>query len=200
MLGSTSPPISTYVLAYGMPGDLDVIEAMYGSVAVQMVTAAGTWVALGTWREESYVSVRRVQGRSRRMVKPHTAFTARVAFYRGYVARIAERLEQARASVINASPDHRSSGGSAPGVDGTGPSVNSADAAGRALVLKQKADEIRDYHRATSKARGTWSGYSGSMRGDRGSATGAGRQAASLARLGSQRGLPGKKPVQGSAS
>ncbi|MBU6245127.1 MAG: DUF2786 domain-containing protein [Actinomycetales bacterium] len=189
---------STYVLAYGMPGDLDVIEAMYGSVAVQMVTAATTWVAVGTWRQESYVSVQRVQGRARRTVKPHTAFTARVAFYRGYVERIAERLEQARASVITASPGDLQAAGSEGGTPGS--AAAGLDPAGRTLVLKQKADEIREYHRATSKARGSWSGYSGAMRSDRGSATGAGRQAASLARLGSQRGLPGKKPVRGSST
>ena len=51
---------------------------MYPSVAVQMMTAAQQWLQVGSWREESYVSVRRQGGRRVRAVKPHTAFTARV--------------------------------------------------------------------------------------------------------------------------
>lgn len=175
---------STYVLAYGMPGDLDVIEAMYPSVAVQMMTAAQQWLQVGTWRSETYVSVQRAHGRSIRAVKPHTAFTARIAFYRGYVQHIAERLMQARESALAASTTAGSSG--------------SATSMDRALVLRHKAEEVRDYHRTTSKARGSWSGYSGSMRSDRGSATRAGRHAASLARLGRQQSLPGKRAVEGS--
>lgn len=174
---------STFVIAYGMPGDLDVIEAMYASVAVQMLSAAQHWVALGTWRGETYVSIRRTAGRSQRSVKAHTAFTARIAFYRGYVDRIGERLQQARAEALAAT---------APADPTTGQD--------RALVLKAKADEIRDYHRQTSQARGSWSGYSGAMRGDRGTASRAGRQAASLARLGRQLGLTGKRPVEGSGA
>lgn len=178
---------STYVLAYGMPGDLDVIEAMYPSVAVQMMTAAQQWLQVSNWRLETYVSVKRANGRTVKSVKQHTAFTAKVAFYRGYVERISERLQQARQSVLDEP---------APTTGQGSPGGASAD---RALVLRQKAEEVRDYHRSTSKARGSWSGYSGSMRSDRGTATRAGRQAASLARLGRQQGLPGKRPVEGSA-
>ena len=175
---------STYVLAYGMPGDLDVVEAMYASVAVQMITSAQQWIQVGTWREETYVAVTRSSGRNLRSVKRHTAFTARVAFYRGYVERMSERLLQARQAVL-AEPS--------PAVSqaGVGPSD-------RALVLRRKAEEVRDYHQATSKARGSWTGYAGSMRSDRGTATRAGRQAATLARLGRQQGLPGKAAVGGS--
>jgi len=172
---------STYVLAYGMPGDLDVIEAMYPSVAVQMTAAAQQWLQVGTWRSESYVSVRRANGRSVRAVKPHTALTARIAFYRGYVEHIVERLLAARESAL-ADTTRTSAPGSPAGVD-------------RALVLRHKAEEVRDYHRSTSKARGSWSGYSGAMRADRGSATRAGRHAASLARLGRQQSLPGKRAL-----
>lgn len=173
---------STFVMSYGMPGDLDVIAAMYSSVAVQMMTAAQGWISLGAWRQESYISVRRISGRSRQSVKPHTAYTARVAFYRGYVDRIRERLEEARSQALASDATSH-------------PPRQGQD---RSLVLKAKADEIREFHQATSQARGSWGGYSGSMRGDRGSATKAGRQAASLARLAATRGLPGKSAVEGS--
>jgi len=189
---------STYVLAYGMPGDLDVIEAMYSSVAVQMMTASAQWLQVGTWRSETYVAVRRVNGRSVRSVKPHTALTARIAFYRGYVERIAERLQQARDSAL-AQGEAAARAAAKEASSSSSPASGSA-APDRALVLRRKTEEVRDYHRSTSKARGTWSGYSGSMRSDRGTATKAGRHAASLARLGRQQSLPGKRPVEGSGN
>ncbi len=172
---------STFVIAYGMPSDLDVVDALYASLAVQMTTSAQQWLTLGTWRGETYVAVRRIDGRRRREVKPHTTQTARVAFYRAYVERIGERLDEAKAAATREAVVARSDDG---GVD-------------RALVLKHKEREIRDFHRARSQARGAWGGYSGGVRGDGGSSGSAGRRAASLARLAAQRALPGKTAVEG---
>lgn len=175
---------STFVLAYGMPSDLDVIEAVFSSLAVQMIAASQQWLAVGLWRDETYLSVQKSGGRTRRHVKPHTAQTARAAFYRAYIVRIGERLAEARSQTVAAAVQVKSAAG---GVD-------------RVLVLREKAAEIRDYHRSASSARGAWSGYSGAMRGDGGSSGSAGRRAASLARLSSQRALTGSKAVEGSPS
>lgn len=172
---------STFVIAYAMPSDLDVIEALFASVAVQMTTASQQWLAVGSWRGETYVAVQRVDGRRRRLTKPHTAQTARVAFYRAYVERIRERLDEARTEATKQAVRSRASD----------------DGMDRALVLKHKAAEIRDFHRSTSQARGSWGGYSGGVRGEGGSSGKAGRRAASLARLSSQRALPGKAAVEG---
>lgn len=173
---------STYVIGYGMPSDLDTVEALFGSLAVQLGTAAQQWLALGIWRSETYVSVTRQQGRSRRQTKAHTAQTARVAFTRAFVERIAERLQDVRLETIAQ-------------VVGT-----SDDSAGTALVLRRKESEVGDFHRKASQARGTWGGYQGSVRADRGSSGSAGRRAATLARLSEQRAIVGKREVRGSAT
>ena len=162
---------STFVIAYGMPGDLDVVETLFTSLAVQMVSAGQRWVKSDTWRGETYMAVTQVRGRAVRNVKQHTAHTVRVAFYKAYIERITERLQEARASVVKEVQVQSSAG---------------------ALVLRVKSQEVADFHRGESKARGSWHGYSGQMRSDRGTASRAGRNAANSARLGHQAGIAGK--------
>jgi len=169
---------STFVIVYGMPEDLDAIEALFTSIALQMLQSAGTWVALGTWRGQTYLAPQRGNGRRRHDVRPHTAQTAKVSFLRAYIDRIEERLTQARdaaiAETLAATP--------------VGPTAG-------ALVLREKAGEVKDFHAAHSKARGSWGGYSGRVAKDLGSAADAGRHAASNARIGQQQGLPGKRAL-----
>ncbi|MDO8732329.1 MAG: DUF2786 domain-containing protein [Actinomycetota bacterium] len=156
---------STFVIAYGMPTDLDVVEALFASLAVQMINSGHRWVSLGSWHGDTYVSVTRVRGRSVRKVREHTAHTVRVAFYRAYIERIAERLQQVRKEVFTAAR---------------------VESSGTTLVLRDKESEITAFHQQTSSARGSWQGYSGQMRGDLGTATKAGRRAADSARLSQQ--------------
>lgn len=171
---------STYVIAYGMPSDLDTVEALFSSLAVQLATAAQQWLGLGIWRSETYVSVTKRYGRSFRQTKAHTAQTARVAFTRAFVERIGERLDEVRRETIER----------AVSVVGEGEQT--------ALVLRRKESEVHDFHRRESKARGSWGGYQGSVRADRGSSGAAGRRAATLARLSEQRAVGGKREVRGS--
>ena len=164
---------STYVIGYGMPADLDVVETMYTSLAVQMVHGSQAYLALGTWKGESYSA-----GRFDR--RPHTAHTARVAFYRAFVERISERLALARSTALK---DQK---------------LPRAERKGQDVVLREKSAEVRAFHRASSQARGTWGGYSGGVRHATGSAATAGRAAASRARLSAQQALPQKGPGVGS--
>jgi hypothetical protein len=165
---------STYVIGYGMPADLDVVETMFASLAVHMVHSSQAYLAAGQWRTETYLAA--IPRSRRRERRPHTAVTARAAFYRAYVERIRERLELARSQalehVTQAQPE-----------------------ASGALVLRRKADEVRTFHRQASKARGSWGGYSGAVRSTTGSAADAGRGAASRARLAKQPELPHKGPA-----
>lgn len=154
---------STFVIAYGMPSDLDVVEALFTSLAVQMINAGHRWVAQDTWRGDTYVSITRDRGRSVRKVRAHTAHTVRVAFYRAYIERIGERLQKVRTEVFAG-----------------------VESSATALVLRDKESQITDFHREHSQARGSWQGYSGQMRGDLGTATRAGRRAADSARLSQQ--------------
>jgi hypothetical protein len=170
---------STYVIGYGMPADLDVVETIFGSLAVHMVHAGQAYVTGRTWVGETYMAA--VGRGRRRQRRPHTAQTARAAFYRAYVERISERLAQARHEAL-AQVRHEIAGHSAD------------DTMAGALVLRQKAVEVRSFHASQSRARGSWSGYSGAVRSSSGSAAEAGRTAASRARLSKQAELPGKGP------
>jgi hypothetical protein len=178
---------STYVIAYGMPGDIDVVETLWGSLAHQMVEAAQRYLDGGAWRGETYTAVVKHQvGRWSVPLaeqRPHTRQTARAAFYRGFVQRIGARLEQARAAALH--EVH------ADEPDATSPGAPS----GAALVLRAKHEEVQAFYREQSAARGSWGGYRGAAAGDNGSATGAGRAAAARARLGPAKGVGSGGPA-----
>ena len=171
---------STYVIGYGMPSDLDVIETMFASLSVHMVHSSQQFVVSRRWEGETYLAV----VKRRRQVKEHTAQTARVAFYRAYVERITERLAQAREHAIREADQQRAA---AQGREAEG---------GTALVLREKGAEVSAFHRQTSSARGSWGGYSGGVRSASGSAAAAGRYAASRARLGESKGIGGKRALE----
>ena len=78
---------STYVIAYGIPSDIELVEALFGSLATQMTAAATSWLRTGEWRGDTYIS--RDGWR-----KEHTAQTARAAFYRAFIDRIGLRLQE----------------------------------------------------------------------------------------------------------
>lgn len=170
---------STYVIGYGMPADLDVLETIFASLAVHMVHSAQAFVTWRSWAGETYVAA--TSRGLRRERRPHTAQTARAAFYKAFVARISERLERARAEALDRVMHDRASQ-----VD--------VEPGGGAMVLRQKAHEVRSFHASASSARGSWTGYSGGVRAASGSAADAGRSAASRARLTRQAELPAKGP------
>lgn len=172
---------STYVIGYGMPSDLDVVETMFASLSVHMVHSSQEYVKRRQWQGETYLAV----VNRRRQVKEHTAQTARVAFYRAYTQRIEERLAEARERAVQAADEQRAAGPS-----------GSAGGAGAALVLREKAAEVKAFHRQTSNARGSWGGYSGGVRSASGSAAAAGRYAASRARLTESKGIGGKRELK----
>jgi hypothetical protein len=128
---------STYVLAFGFPSDVEVVEALYASLATQMVTAANAAIRRGEHRREVYWSPTARAWRS-------DARVFRTAFNHGFVATVAERLAAAREAAL-AEGDARQ--GSAPGATSSG-----------ALVLARKADAVDAYYDRTSQARGTWRG------------------------------------------
>jgi hypothetical protein len=162
---------STYVVAYGMPQDLDSTHTLFASLSVQMATSAQRYLEIGAWRTEKY----RVRSRSTGLLvtKPFTRQTARAAFYRAYVDTIRDRLQTAREQAIKEHDAASDRQGSA------------------ALVLRDAEREVASFHRRTSDARGRWGGYRGSADGRSGSAAGAGRSAAERARLRPADELPG---------
>lgn len=117
---------STYVLGFGHRCDLDVVERLWTSLAVQMASAAQRRLALGE-------HVRGGVG----------ALSWRLSHHDGYVVAVAERLEQARERAL------------AQDVPAAAAGTPSAE-----LVLRAKAERVRDFYAEASQARGSWRGTS----------------------------------------
>ncbi|MCW2497064.1 DUF2786 domain-containing protein [Jatrophihabitans sp.] len=169
---------STYVIAYGFPSDIDVSEALYASLVIQMVRASDLYLRSGAYRDETVlVRERNERGRLVTVRKAVHGTTARVSFQLAFAARIGERLQQARAAEVR--------------------EITARDSAstGTALALTEKALEVTEAYQQLSTARGSWSGYSSSGRTSQ-SAARAGRRAADSARLGGAPELPaGRRQV-----
>jgi hypothetical protein len=164
---------STYVIAYGFETDIEVAEALYASLVVQMVRSSDAYLRSGTYRRESnWVEERGRDGRWRKVRKPVHGITARISFQTAFARRIGERLadarEQTTAEVLQAAETTSS---------------------GTALVLQEKALEISDFYSRTSTARGAWRGWEGSGRSST-LAERAGRRAADAATTTSPTALP----------
>ncbi|QNG20624.1 DUF2786 domain-containing protein [Rhodococcus triatomae] len=174
---------SAVVYAYGFAADIDVCEALYTSLLVQMVRASDTYIKSGTYRSETTVRTvverrggRRVTSRVRR---PVAAVTARLNFQTAYAARIGQRLADAK-------QEAQTEAVSAP-----------ETSAETALVLRGKELELRDYYREHSTARGTWRGVKATA-GHSSDARRAGDRAARTARLGNSPELPSPRGRIGS--
>ncbi|MDT4915687.1 MAG: hypothetical protein QOH89_387 [Pseudonocardiales bacterium] len=168
---------STYVIAYGFATDIEVCEALYASLVVQMVRASDAYLRSGRYRAElQLVEERGPDGRWRVVRKPVHGSTARISFQTAFAARIGERLgaerEETTTAVLAAAPDPADGGAST------------------ALVLKEKALEVADFYQQTSTARGHWRGWASSGRVST-AAQRAGRRAADAARTTPARELPG---------
>jgi hypothetical protein len=131
-------PRSAYVLAYGLAGDLDRLEAVYATASTVMVEGADAHARSQQWRGQVYSAT---DERGRVTMRPVTARIARNAFCIGFV-------EQVTAS------SKRSAG---PG-RGSEPDTHGASAATVALALRQKELVVSGYHQATTHARGRWKG------------------------------------------
>lgn len=165
---------STYVLLYGMPGDLDQVESMYVTASTLMAARAQEHVRGDSWRGTSYVPA------SGQPPRPVTATVARNAFCLGFVHRLGERLA-ATAGTARAQAE--------PAVSGAGGRAGSV-----ALALRARDLAVTDYYRRTSRARGRWRSTSSGA----GSAAGSRRAGARAAEEYGRPGLPsGARAVGG---
>jgi hypothetical protein len=165
---------STYVIAYGFETDIEMCEALYASLVVQMVRGSDAFLRSGAYRRESTaVDERGRDGRWRTVRRPVHGITARISFQTAFAQRIGERLALERET--------------------TETEVVAAERAvgsqGTELVLQEKALEIADFYSRTSSARGSWRGWASSGRTSS-MAERAGRRAADAARTTSSPALP----------
>jgi hypothetical protein len=161
---------STYVILFGMPSDIEVAEAMFNSIAVQMISACTEWLRRGEWRNEKYQQAyHNGRGKTWTESRPVNARMAKASFNHSFTVRIAERLQSARADVVQA----RST-------------IQKADdrfaLVSLEVVLLDKAKEVKAFHKTASSARGSWSGYTG-KRGASSRGAKAGKSAADRARI-----------------
>ena len=119
---------STFVLGFGHRADLEVVERLWASLAVQMAAHAQRRMDGGEHRAAG------VAGQSWRL-----------SFYDGWVLAVGERLQAARERALVVVTEER-----AAATGGTDPSA--------ALVLRDKAVRVQDFYTSTSEARGSWRG------------------------------------------
>lgn len=135
---------STFVVAYGFPSDIDVVEALYSGLVVQMVAACDAFLKDGTWRDQTsqrVVTHRDMFGVRQKFLedRPTSKITARISFQTAYAQRIGQRLSEARdAAVADARHSDVASGTSTE------------------LVLTGKELAIKDFYAEHSQARGSW--------------------------------------------
>lgn len=142
---------STFVLGFGYPADLDVVEQLWASLATQMASAAARRLRAGEHRHAQVAAV-----------------SWRLSFYEGWMHAVQKRLTEARDRAVKAHDAQPHEG---------------AVSTSGALVLREKAERVREFHDRASEARGSWRGG----RGDRqvsGSAWRAGERDGRVARLG----------------
>ncbi len=151
---------STYVLGFGHRTDLEVVERLWSSLAVQMTTSAQRRMDAGEHRAAQ------IAGQS-----------WRVSFYDGFIEVIGDRLQRARQralahaaeqAVLRAAP--------------AGPTAPSAE-----LVLRDKADRVKAFYEGTSQARGSWRGAASGRTLTSAQARAAGRAEGQRADLGQPR-------------
>lgn len=164
---------SSYVIGFGFPTDLDVVQALYASLAHQMVSAANTAIAEGRHREDVYWSPRAQRWRS-------DARVFRRSFYEAFTAEVAQRLQRAR---DEAAEEADARHGDAEEAD--------SGVGGAQLVLARRHDEVAAFYHRTSTAQGTWQGNRPRAQPVSRQGRRDGHEAGRRARLRAPKGLPG---------
>lgn len=159
---------STYVNAYGFPSDIEVTEALYNSLSVQMVDAAERYLKTKAYRKDTIEYETYGRWGTEYESKPMDGRTARRSFYTAFRGEITERLLNAR----------RETAESVEVVNDDGSTTSGA------LVLASKTDEVDAYYRDNNNARGSYRGSGSEWRGS--GTQSAGRAAGSRANLGSR--------------
>lgn len=179
---------STFVYAYGFAADLEVCEALYSSLVVQMVGACERYLRTGAHRAE--VTYKRDARTGRAVRRPVHATTARINFQNAFALEIGRRLAAAREDATAEATREEQRGRLAE----LEPGAPAAGTTGVALALRQKELEINDFYRQTSEARGAWRGSSvGRAEG----AQRAGRSAGRQAQLGGRTAIGGARRAVG---
>lgn len=183
-IGSTA----TYVVAYGFPSDIKLVELLYASLVHRMVSDAAAYLATGEHlKQVQSLPVKKREpnpyygdyGEPKYLYhwtyedKPLSGLTVRRNFYEAFTGRIGKRLRDARKEAIAEVKAEE---------ELVAASEQAPPQAGTDLVLLRKEEEIRDYYKSTSNAKGHYRGGSVARYSDGG--RNAGRSSADSAHLG----------------
>ena len=182
---------STFVIAFGMPSDIEVVEALYASLLFQMTESANAWLKTGEYKKETVlreVTKRDYWGRYKDLEeRPMDGRTARANFYDAFTRRISSRLWDARQDALKAAKEKTYTLPTT-GEDGVEYEIEVT----AELVLFDKNKEVGDYYSKTSRAKGSWKGASSTSAYST-SARQAGDSAGRSARLGTSKAIGGQR-------
>jgi len=151
---------SVVCMAYGHERDIAIVEALYTSLLMQMHSESEKFIQKGEYRSEMVWREGYHEGGVWKPAgwRPMHGSTARISFKDAFAARVGQRLQAARRTVLEE-----------PGGRGE-------------LVLVSRKKRVEDYYSGLVNTKRTWQGGAGSTQ----SATGlrAGREAANRASLG----------------
>jgi hypothetical protein len=141
---------NTFVIAFGMASDIEVVEVLYASLVFQMVEASNAWLKTGEYKKETTygkVTKRDEWGDEYKVwvEKPMHGRVARANFYKAYTQRILLRLSDARHKAVEVA--------TAPKDGETAATPTEA-----ALVLRDKVKEVNGFYDTKSTAKGYWKG------------------------------------------
>jgi hypothetical protein len=184
---------STKVYAYGFASDIDVTQALYSSLLVQMVRASDEYLNSGSYKSET--TSRDLYERDawgyRRWVgteqKPVHRTVARKSFQLSFASQVGQRLRTARREAIAAAEAERVQLLTEAALD-----TETTTSTGTELVLAAKEVEVRDFYKSTSNAKGSYRGGK-SSRAHSSHASRAGTEAGAKARLGGEKALGGSR-------
>lgn len=168
---------STRVFVFGFAEDIDIAEALFASLSVQLAQAAEVYRKDGSWKNETVYRPGRYQGWNwvEGTEKPITWLSARLDFQAGFASQIGRRLAEARREAENAA---RTADAEAPTSTGTD------------LVLVNKRKAVSEFYQSASTARGS---YRGGRRATSSAARGAGSRAGDRASLNRATGVGGAR-------
>lgn len=186
---------STGVILFGFPSDMEVADLLFGSLATQMVDAGNKYIAKGDYKAEKVWREKRVKVTDywdcdrwefEGGYFPVDGRTARLEFYQGFIARVSGRLSEARREAeqarIQEEQEQRL-------LDAPEAAQEPSESTSTALAIVAKREQVRDYYKKTSTARGSWKGASS------GSSSSSGYSAGSVA--GARARLTGTKAIGG---
>lgn len=175
---------STYVIAFGMPSDIEVVKALYMSLVQQMMTESMAFIKLGEWRNE--VDTRwnpRTYQYERKRVDSRVA---KRNFYEAFSSKVGQRIRaaQAKAKAAAIVEDEEQLEDAT-----TAEEVAVASSTSTELVIVKKKEAVDEFYKNRSTARGSWKGSQSTYRSSAGS--NAGRAAGERASLNSGRAIGG---------